>query len=274
MTATVAVVVPTRNSIRTVRACLDSVRAQQDVAVELVVVDNHSDDGTLQAVREVADRVLVGGPERSAQRNLGVRSSAAPWICWVDSDMVLPPATLAAALAAAERCGVRAVAIAETSVGPGYWTRCRALERRCYLDHDALHNPRLLRRDLFEQLDGFGESMAGPEDADLRLRLRAAGEPVALVAAPAIVHDEGRLTLRGVWSKRVYYGRSLPQLAAAHRRAVAGQARDLAGAYWRHRRLLLADPVHLPGLVFLRVLEAAGYLVGARRGRTGRGRRV
>lgn len=260
---------PTRNSARTLSACLESVRAQRGVAVDLVVVDNHSTDATFTIAQRLADRVLVGGPERSGQRNLGVRSGDSEWICWIDSDMVLPADTLAGALAVAHRTGARAIAIPEVTVGSGYWTACRTLERRCYLGDLTLHNPRLIRRDLFDELDGFAESMAGPEDTDLRLRLLHRGERIAYAPDTLIEHDEGRLTLRDIWHKRVYYGRSLPHLADVHPSALRGQARDLLRAYWRNRMLLVRHPVHVPGLLFLRVFEAAGYLRGSRQARRG-----
>jgi hypothetical protein len=125
---TVSVVVPTRNSMRTLAACLRSIRAQ-DVPVELIVVDNASTDGTYELARELADTAVRGGPERSAQRNAGVRLATAGWILWIDADMVLPPTTVSAALATATRDGADAVAVPEVSVGTGYWTACRALER-------------------------------------------------------------------------------------------------------------------------------------------------
>ena len=265
--ARVTVVVPTRNSARSLDACLRSIRGQRDVDVELTVVDNHSTDDSFAIAQRWADRALIGGPERSAQRNAGVRAGSGEWICWIDSDMVLPPGTLRAALDVADASGARAVAVPEITTGTGFWTACRTLERRCYVQAPQLHNPRLLRRQLFEELGGFGEAMAGPEDADLRLRLRERGEDVGYAPQVLIEHDEGRLTLRDVWAKRVYYGRSLPALSAAHPAAVSSQGRELVRTYWRSRRVLAADPLHLAGLAFLRVLEVAGYLWGARAGR-------
>jgi glycosyltransferase involved in cell wall biosynthesis len=261
------VIVPTRDSARTLAACLESIRAQRGIALELVVVDNHSRDATYAISQRMADRLLLGGPERSAQRNLGVRSGDAEWICWIDSDMVLPPDTLAEALAVARRTGARAVAMPEVTAGRGYWTAVRALERRCYVSDVALHNPRLIRRDLFDELDGFAESMSGPEDTHVRLRLRDRGERIAYARGTLIEHDEGRLTLREIWRKRVYYGRSLPHLADGHPDAVRSQAREVLGAYRDNWRLLLRDPRHALGLVFLRAFEAVGYLAGARQGR-------
>jgi len=263
---TVSVVVPTRNSMRTLAACLRSIRAQ-DAPVELIVVDNASTDGTYELARELADATVHGGPERSAQRNAGVRLATAGWILWIDADMVLPPTTVSAALATATESGADAVAVPEVSVGTGYWTACRALERSCYVDDPSLHNPRLLRRELLLGDGAFDPTMAGPEDTDLRLRLRSAGTRTALCPDVLIVHDEGRLTLRSILAKRVYYGRSLPAFAAKNPGALAGQGAGTLAALLRHRGRLARDPAHTAGLLAMRAAEAVAYAVGYGQGR-------
>jgi glycosyltransferase involved in cell wall biosynthesis len=268
MTPVVSVVVPTRNSIRTLAACLRSIRAQ-DAPVELIVVDNDSTDGTYELAGQLADTVVRGGPERSAQRNAGVRLATADWVLWIDSDMVLPPTTVSAALATATRTGADAVAVPEVSIGPGFWTACRALERSCYLDDPTLHNPRLLRRDLVLGDGEFDPAMAGPEDTDLRLRLRRAGTRTALCSEVLIEHDEGRLTMRSILEKRVYYGRSLPAFAAKNRGALAGQGAGTVRALIRHRRTLARHPGRAAGVLVMRAAEAAAYAVGYRQGRRG-----
>ena len=142
----VTVVVPTRNNERTIEACLHSVTTQTHPRVQLVVVDNSSTDDTEAIARRFAGEVISAGPERSAQRNIGLERARGSWFLWLDSDMVLPADCVSAALAAAEREGASAVALPERTVGQGFWTACRALERSCYLDEPWLHNPRLVRR--------------------------------------------------------------------------------------------------------------------------------
>lgn len=264
--AVVSVIVPTRNNARTIEACLASVRDQTYPHVELIVVDNASTDTTWSIAERFADQVLAGGPERSAQRNLGIEAANGDWVLWLDSDMILPPTTIAVAMRTATTAGAQGIALPERTIGTGFWTACRALERECYLDAPLLHNPRLIRRDILTGDGGFDLSMSGPEDADLRLRMRAAGAAIAL--APVLVdHDEGRLTVRSVIEKRVYYGRSLPAFEASHDGAVADQGRSVARAYARNWRRLARDPIHAAGMLGLRGLEAGAYLTGARRAR-------
>ena len=212
----VTVVVPTRNVERTLEACLRSVRTQDWDNLELVVVDNSSHDSTPEIAGRFTDRVLVAGPERSAQRNLGVEAATGEYVLWIDSDMILPPRTVSAAVAVALSTGADAVSIPEVSVGPGFWTACRALERSCYLDDPELYYPRLIRREFLLALGGFSETMSGPEDVDLRLRMNGSNAVLAHSDEVHILHDEGRLTLSSILAKRVYYGRSLPAFAAAN----------------------------------------------------------
>ena len=265
----VTVIVPTRNNSRTIEACLESVRHQTYPAIELIVVDNHSTDCTASVAERLADRLIIAGPERSAQRNTGIEAASGEWILWLDSDMILPPDTVRVAMDTAVRTGAKGIALPERTVGDGFWTACRALERECYLNEPQLHNPRLLPRDFMLESGAFNTDMSGPEDTDLRLRMRAHGERVEL--APIIIeHDEGRLTVRDVMSKRYYYGQSIPALAAAHDGAISGQGRAVARAYARNRGILLRRPLHAAGMIGLRALEAGAYLWGARQGRRAR----
>lgn len=264
-TDSVTVVVPTRNNRRTIEACLRSV-VEQTHPVELIVVDNDSADGTPDIARGLADRVIRAGPERSAQRNAGIEAASSEWVLWLDSDMLLPPRTITLALETAHATGATGIALPERTIGEGFWTACRALERECYLDEPWLHNPRLVRRSYLLGDGAFHLGMSGPEDADLRMKMRARGEGIEL--APIIIdHDEGRLTVSDVMRKRYYYGRSLPTFAEEHDGAVRAQGKAVLKAYLRNHRRLIEDPAHALGMVLLRALEAVGYALGARRGR-------
>lgn len=262
----VTVVVPTRNVERTLEACLESVRTQDHPAIELIVVDNHSTDRTAAIGRRVADRFETAGPERSAQRNLGFALAQGEWVAWIDADMVLPRNLLSDCLRVAARDAADAVSIPERSIGAGYWTACRSLERSCYLDDPSLFNPRILRRGLLESLGGFDERMSGPEDTHLRHRLHGLGIRIAMADA-VILHDEGELSLRSIVVKRAYYGRSIPAFARANPGRTMGQGRDTARALWRHRGDLARDPVHGAGVLAMRGVEAVAYGVGAFQGR-------
>ncbi|HEX2374535.1 MAG TPA: glycosyltransferase [Actinomycetota bacterium] len=271
MTPLVSVVVPTRDAGRTIETCLRSIRAQTWPAVELIVVDNGSSDATWAVAERLADLALRGGPERSAQRNLGIDHAAGEWVCYVDADMELRPDVLERAVLAGETTHAVGVAIPEESVGSGFWTRCRTLERRCLRDEPDLLWPRLVRTGYLRDTGGFAPWLTGTEDAELHRRMVASGAPIVL-ADGLILHHEGRLTLPGLARKRFYYGRGLLAYRRAHPGALAAQARAVGRAAWRQRRRLAAEPGVAAGIAVMRAVELAAYLAGAVAGRRdGRG---
>ncbi|MCB0959656.1 MAG: glycosyltransferase, partial [Acidimicrobiales bacterium] len=231
----VSVVVPVKDSIRTIEACLRSIRAQTHEPLELIVIDNFSTDGTWEVAQQLAHHAEQAGPERSAQRNLGIARANGPWVLWIDADMELPPTIVERALHAALDEGADGVFVPEVTVGDGYWTACRALERSCCVEEIWVQSPRLVRTDYLRSTGGFLESLSGTEDAELRTRMIADGCRLAWIP-DEIVHDEGRMSLGFIWSKRYYYGRGLKRYRAEHPGALSVQAGSAVGAYRRHWR--------------------------------------
>jgi Glycosyl transferase family 2 len=101
--AEVAIIVPCYNAAETIGATLESALAQ-DMAVDVIVVDDGSKDRSILAARHYEPQVRVlTGPNRgaSAARNTGIAHSNADWIVFLDADDVLEPGTLAKRLAQA-----------------------------------------------------------------------------------------------------------------------------------------------------------------------------
>ena len=86
----VSVVIPTFNRATRVMAAVESVRSQTFGDWELIVVDDGSEDRTEEEIRRLGDprvrctRIPHGGVSRA--RNVGIRMSRHPWICFLDSD--------------------------------------------------------------------------------------------------------------------------------------------------------------------------------------------
>lgn len=103
----VSVIIPCYNAERYLAQCLDSVLAQSERAIEVIVVDDGSKDGTLSlanAYAEADDRVRVLHQENagvSAARNRGLECARGEWVTFVDGDDVLLPQALHIMLSAA-----------------------------------------------------------------------------------------------------------------------------------------------------------------------------
>jgi glycosyltransferase involved in cell wall biosynthesis len=267
----VTVVVPTRNSERTLEACLRSIREQTHTGAQLIVVDNDSVDGTAGIAAEWADIVLGGGPERSAQRNLGAEVGHGTYFLFVDSDMTVDVEVIAECLQAA-RAGATAVVIPEVSIGEGFWTRCKALERSCYVGDADIEAARFFARDLFSALNGFDTRLRGPEDWDLHARAVEAGAVIGRTVS-FIEHDEGRLTLWGLIRKKFGYGTTATAYLRSRRSRPRAQTRLFRPAFIRHRRRLLRQPITAAGMLFMKTCEFAAGGIGLAVGVLGFGNR-
>jgi len=256
----ISVVVPTRNSGRTLAACLSSLRSQTHPEVEVVVVDNNSDDATPEIAAKLADVVENRGPERSAQRNRGTAISTGDVVLFIDSDMVLEPGVLTDIAEVLDSDpGVSAVIVPERSFGEGFLSQCRVLEKSLYVGDVGVEAPRAFRREAIERLGGWNEELTAAEDWDLADRTRAAGMAIGRVSS-WIWHDEGHTQLRVTFAKKRYYGRWITQYLATHRRE-GGRKLARVSLFSQPRRLA-AHPFRTLGMLLLKAVEAAGLLAG------------
>lgn len=85
-------VMPTFNSIRTIEACLKSVREQNyEGEVEIVVADGGSSDGTLKMLKKYDCKVIkerTGNPEKA--KAIGLKKAKGEMVLLIASDNVLP----------------------------------------------------------------------------------------------------------------------------------------------------------------------------------------
>lgn len=95
----VSVVLPTYNEAGNIIILMQGLLDALGPAVEIIVVDDASPDGTAQAVRTfAADHPQVRLVYRADERGLtsaiwrGIQESARPVVCWMDCDLSMPPA--------------------------------------------------------------------------------------------------------------------------------------------------------------------------------------
>ena len=251
----VSVVVPTRNSASTLERLLRSVEDQSYSPVELIVVDNCSDDETGAIAARHADQVVEHGPERSAQRNRGVALASGQYVLILDADMELTPGTIAECVSTAMQSGATAVVVPERTVGAGFVASCRALERRCYEGDSSIEAARFFTREAFQRAGGYDETLTGPEDWDLPARMRDSGEVLGRADNAMINHDEGDLRLGEHLRKKYYYGKSFGTYVRRHPELARAQINPLRPSLVRNWRRLFARPVLGCGVVVLKAAE-------------------
>lgn len=256
----VSVVVPTFNSERFLEMCLKSVREQTYGNVEVIVVDNYSTDKTREIAERLGVRIVESGAKRSEARNIGAGKASGELVFFVDSDMELTPDVVGECVRKiGEGCG--GVIVPEVSVGEGFWARCKALEKACYVDDDLIEAARFFKRSVFDDVDGYDAKLEAGEDWDLNQRVCDAGYKVERVNA-FIEHKEGRLSLRDTILKKRYYGKNLKRYERKHPNEARQQLKLIRPAFVRNWRKLAKDPIHALGMLLIKTCEFTAGRIG------------
>ena len=269
----VSIIVPTRNSARFLEHCLRSIRAQTYRPTELIVVDNHSSDRTIEIAGRYADRVVTAGPERSAQVNRGAAVATGEYLYRVDSDFVLDPTVVEECVRCA-RSGFDAVVVHNSPDPAISWiARVRKFEVDMYkfdLDHSAA---RFLRADVFRAIGGYSEAITAGEDYDFQNRLARGGYRTGFVEPEAVHLGEPRRLLPHL-RKYYEYGRDFLNYRRQNPVESRRQLRFVRRAYVRNWRRFASRPGTAALFVSYNLLKyafaAAGYAV-ARVSGNGRG---
>ena len=189
MSARVSVVIPVYNMRSYLPEAVESALAQTlpADAVEIVVVDDGSTDGSSDVAARYAPRVRVVRQENRglpAARNAGIRASDAPFLTFLDADDRLLPEKLAAELAlfdARSDLGVVYSGVRHID-GDGHPLPQRGFSREegdvlARLVLGNLFHPvaAMVRRALVERAGAFDERLTSVEDWDLWLRIARLG---------------------------------------------------------------------------------------------------
>lgn len=169
-----SVIIPTYNEAANIgRLVAELRRYGAAAAVEILVVDAHSPDGTAAAARAAGATVLLAPrPGRAAQMNHGARHATGDVLYFVHADVGIHPdyaATIAAAVAQGHAAGCYRFRF--DSPHPllrlnSYGTRFRGLMSR------GGDQTLFVTRALFERLGGFHERFVIMEDFDIIVRIR------------------------------------------------------------------------------------------------------
>jgi glycosyltransferase involved in cell wall biosynthesis len=218
-TPLVSVIIPTFNRAWTLKKAIDSVLDQDYKNYELIVVDDGSTDQTEKLLNPYTESIkLIQQPNEGvgAARNRGVKASSGNLIAFLDSDDYWYPQKLSAqvdffnANPDALICQTEEIWIRNGKrVNPKQkhqklsgmiFTPSLAM---CLISPSAV----MIKKELFDEIDGFDESLPACEDYDLWLRVTCR-YPVYLISTPLIVktggHDDQLSSAPGLDKYRIY----------------------------------------------------------------------
>ncbi|MBU1132068.1 glycosyltransferase [Patescibacteria group bacterium] len=207
----ISVIIPTYNSAGFLDDCLNSIKNQSYANIELIVIDNNSKDNTKGIAGKYTEKVFNREPERSAQRNFGVKMCAGDFVLIIDSDMHLSPNVVSACVEkVSQNDDIKGLIIPEESFGEGFWSQCKKLERSFYVGVPWMEAARFFRRQTFEEMAGYNENNTGTEDFDLPQRISSKyGNSSIRAVKEYIYHNELRLSLLKTCKKKYYYAKKL-----------------------------------------------------------------
>lgn len=163
----VSITITTKNEEKNIQNCLESIKLQSYKNIEIIVVDNGSTDKTKGIAKQYTDKVFDKGPERSAQRNLGmIEKSSGKYVMFADADMIFSPTLLESCLNLMEKSDYIALHIPEIVLGKKFFSHVRRFERTFY-NGTVIDGARFFLKSAFQKIGGFDETMSGPEDWDI-----------------------------------------------------------------------------------------------------------
>jgi glycosyltransferase involved in cell wall biosynthesis len=264
----VSIIIPTKNSSKTLAACLDSVVNQYYKNIEIIVVDNHSTDSTIEIARKYTSDVYTFGPERSFQINYGAQMASGKYIYRVDSDFVLEPDVIGAAVYEAEINDYGAIIIHNTSDPTvSFWAKVRKFERDMYdLGSDELKIAvRFVRKDAFLSVGGFDTRMISGEDYDLHNRIIKRYDIGRINAKE--VHLGEYKSLGEVARVNYFYGKNTGFFLRIHKSRGLRQVNPFRKVYLKNYKEFLSHPVLGAGFVVYQIVKYSSATVGLLVGR-------
>jgi len=254
----VSCVIPTFNSEEFLRDCLISLKAckQMYPDMEVIVVDNYSLDTTLAIAFQLADKVYHKGPERVAQANYGISKASGDIIYLTGSDLTRDWEFIIEGVKKLNQ-GFDAIYMSVLTHPrvKHFWGRVKKLERECYVD-TFIESARFFKKSVWEQLNGFNESMISMEE-DFQHRLDNAGCFTGRIKSREYhLHEDD--TLWKVFKKAYYYGKFMKPYLKKHKGRGLKQLNPIRpnfDKFLRHPKLFI-------GLIVYKVVQYTGGLIG------------
>jgi len=197
----ISVVVPVFNGEKTIKETIESVLKQTFTDFELIVINDGSQDLTVEVVEKIQDsRIQVYSYPNAglaASRNRGIERSTGEYIAFIDADDLWTPDKLEAQFNALKSHPEAAVAYSWTDyideysqfLGKGGHTTVNGNIYPHLLLTDLLENGSnpLIRKQAFIEVGNFDESLSAAEDWDMLLRLAIRYHFIA-VSSPQVLY--------------------------------------------------------------------------------------
>lgn len=265
----VSIIVTAKNEEAVIERLLISIRQQTYKKIEVLLIDNNSKDQTKKIAQKYTKHIYNFGPERSAQRNYGLKKSTGEFILFLDADMEIDSKLIERCVNIFEAQKYEAIVIPERSVASNIWERVKAYERSFYnKSGDSVTDAaRFFKKKVLDKIGGYDTSITGPEDWDLPERVKNNGYGIGRVNS-VILHYERIPSLMNLLRKKYYYGLGAYQYLKKNNIPVVGAKTIyfLRPVFYRQWKVLVSNPLLTILMLYMLGLEIVfggfGYLIG------------
>lgn len=179
----ISVIIPVYNGEKTLGALLDSLKRQQDVHCEIIVVDDESTDSSREVAISKGAKLLSTGGRRgpACARNIGARSAQGDVLLFLDADTLAPPHLLKHVNQRFEEDPSLTAIVGYYDKKPlndGFFPRYKALLVNYWFKNASVMESfetccGAIRKDIFDKVGGFDESYSNADVEDYEFGYRA-----------------------------------------------------------------------------------------------------
>ena len=208
----ISIIIPAKNEEKYIETTLKQFMPYKDIYnLELIVSDGNSDDATAAIARPYATVVVPDADARpqtiAMGRNLGARHACGRLLMHMDADVILPdiPGFISAVLQTFENTNITAASV-PIWVYPEeeHWTDVlyhALMNSAIYLANYigsflSKGECQIVRKDAFDAVRGYKESVVVGEDCNLFYRLRKKGK-IAFLTGIKVYHSPRRFRKTG-----------------------------------------------------------------------------
>lgn len=213
-----SIIIPTYNRKNLVIRCLKSIFAQDfpKEKYEIIVIDNNSTDGTVEALKNYPIKLLVGKKRGGdAARNKGIKKASGKWLAFIDSDCTTGKNWLSELYKASQekKYGCLAGKVIQEKIGnfiDDIMKKQKTINQKKALSHTylpfALLSNVAYKKEVFEKIGQINENLGPSGDIDLTWRMLKKTDWKVNYVPRAVVYHQPRKTLWGFLRQIYFYG--------------------------------------------------------------------
>lgn len=208
----ISVIIPSARS-HDVGHTVDALLSAEVLAEEIIVVAQLNPEHDALAGKGVRFVHVPALYPPGKMRNIGARAAQGGLLAFIDDDCIPPPGWLRKLRDVVRKeKNVGVVGCRVVGIKNDFWIRCadyslfaayqHMSEKSCSLGSAAL----IVKKDAFEEINGFDEGLKASEDWDFSLHLAEKGWKCIFTPEVEVFHNHGCNTLKSILSKSYSYG--------------------------------------------------------------------